>query len=194
MTELTIKMFPAGEMIVTPPLGGAPIEFDANRVANPEMVQAAIQAAYKRAEDFARMLADIGENPPKSALMELKKAAKTADDEARKFPQDFASAAAEMLGVKPLLVQLESKRGIAIDPICVRGKLRNLIAEIDTRLDALKPVEPLHSYVMQITTTDSALKRILKAAEREGAAVGAVVSPQNDRQQKIAEKFFSDNM
>ena len=60
--------------------------------------------------------------------------------------------------------------------------------------DADKPEPPKHTYLVRMTCTDAVLAKVLKAAQKEGAAEFVWCVPQSDKAVKAAQRIFEENV
>lgn len=177
----------AGEIVVADP-------FAPDTYHSAKDVGALIASARTEAERLSLAYKSLGniDEAPLGAVKDCRKAIQDADDKLKDFDGSVKSALLALSGFDAYIVQTKGT-GSRIDPLSVRGKLAEMLKSLKAREDAEKPADPVHSYVIKLTCTDSALVSVIKAAQKAGAVDVYAAAPQTDKAAKTLNVWFEDN-
>lgn len=128
-----------------------------------------------------------------AAVGTLRRALADDDDALKDFEKNLKDALLELSGFKAYVVQTKGA-GARIDPLSVRGKIAEMVKQLKAREDAEKPAAPVHTYVLRVTCTDAVLTKLVKAATKDGATDVLFAVPQGDKQVKVIQKWFEENV
>lgn len=143
-----------------------------------------------RAAEF-EALGDIAA-APLDAVKGVLKATEADDDALLDYEKQLREALLALSGFKSVVVQMKGAKA-RIDPLSVRGKFAEIIKACRERIDAEKPAEPIHTYVIRLTCTDKALMSVVKAAAKYGAADVATATAQSDKAVRQIAAWFEAN-
>ena len=143
-----------------------------------------------RAAEF-EALGDVAA-APLDAVKGVLKATEDDDDALLDYEKQLREALLAISGFKSVVVQMKGAKA-RIDPLSVRGKFAEIIKACRERIDAEKPAEPVHSYVVRMTCTDKALAAVMKAAQKAGVSDLYAASAQSDKAVKDINKWFEAN-
>lgn len=182
-----IAKLTAGEIVVADP-------FAPDTYHPAKDVDALIASARTEAERLSLAYKSLGniDEAPIVAVKDCRKAIQEADDKLKDFDCGVKSALLALSGFDAYIVQTKGT-GSRIDPLSVRGKLAEMIKALKAREDAEKPADPVHSYVIKLTCTDSVLSSTIKAAQKAGAIDVYATSPQTDKAAKTINAWFDEN-
>ena len=182
-----IAKLTAGEIVVADP-------FSPDTYHSANEVGALIASARTEADRLALAFKALGniDEAPIGAVRDCRKAIQEADDKLKDFDGDVKSAILALSGFDAYIVQTKGT-GSRIDPLSVRGKLAEMLKALKAREDAEKPAEPVHSYVIKLTCSDSALASVIKAAQKSGACDVYAAAPQTDKAAKVINAWFDEN-
>lgn len=167
---------------------------------------------------------DIMSIIPASGAIDAQKAHDTILEREREYKQEIAAVAAKLTPetfretkdawadlnkaddqLKALVKRIEAYAfGYAgVDALLTQVKAtRKNLAEIHDEnwekylalRDADKPAEPVHTYCIRVSCTDSVLNKVVKSAVKAGAGEVIVASPQSDKAVKTIQKWFEENV
>ena len=144
----------------------------------------------KRTAEF-EALGDVAD-APLDTVKGVLKATEADDDALLDYEKQLREALLALSGFKAVVVQMKGAK-TRIDPLSVRGKFAEIINALKARVDAEKPKELTHTYVIRLTCTDKALMSVVKAAQKAGAEDVVSATAQSDKAVKAIQKWFEEN-
>jgi hypothetical protein len=159
--------------------------------ADPMAIIKSMNARKKERKAQFDALGDIAD-APLEAVKTLHNATEEDDDALLDFEKRLKDALLDLSGFKAVVVQMRGTKS-RIDPASVRGKFAEIVKACKERIDAEKPPEPTHNYVVRMTCTDKALAAVMKAAQRAGCSDLYTAAAQGDKATRAIDKWFEEN-
>lgn len=133
----------------------------------------------------------------KQALADLKAAIEDLREKGKKLVADACAATDAQRVLSQIDTRLWSFKAKP-DPLCAYAVLdreyKALKAKVDEIKAANEPPAPTHTYIIRMTATDGALGKVLKEAEKQGAADVCYAAAQSDKAVKQIAKWFEENV
>lgn len=168
MNEITIQALAHRDatdaVVIADPFDPAKFHHSASEIV--ASLNARLNADCKAVDD----LGDL-DDAPLAAVTAARKALEADDKAMLEYSKTMADALLDYYGLKAVIVQMQGPKS-RIDPLSVRGKIRDRIALLKQREDADRPAEPVRNRVVILACNDSAWKTISGSIGRAGVKCG----------------------